>query len=272
MAFEISWRFPLDQASLFPPSSFPARHSRAISGLCGAYMVGVLAVMFKTTGAWPMASYTMTSWSLITLRHLFRAIGAPLLLQNLIRFPSVAGASTTVLVWWIFLVPAIAYFAGPKQRRWFLKFNFSPFLLNVHFLNLPLSMLDHALSPRWYTALFTLCIMSAARIIALTACRACPLAGRSTPRIFGLVALWASHTSSSTSSASTPTVTTCTSYFHLAQPGVLRVFLSYSQYMQWSGSVGKCCLMELHARDLSRGSSFSIEIRSIYGVCFRCSS
>lgn len=137
---------------LDPMTSALGANVRLVSCCCGLYMAGVLGAMFYTTGAWPMASYTMISWTLLMLRHVTRALAAPVSLQELLRFPAVAGATITVTVWWGVLVPAIYYFLPtPKARNWFVDLNLSPFLINVHALNLPLVMLDHALAPRPFT-------------------------------------------------------------------------------------------------------------------------
>jgi hypothetical protein len=120
-----------------------------LSAVAGVYMVGVIIWMFRVIGFWPMASYTMISWTVLAARYLLRAAGAPELLQEALRFPAVAGAVTTFTVWWTLLVPAICYSIKTPEGRWaFLKWNCSPFLFNVHALNLPLCILDHALSPR----------------------------------------------------------------------------------------------------------------------------
>ena len=82
----------------------------------------------------------------------------------MLRFPCIVQNSITVLVWWLVLVPAI-YFTLPKAgsktgqegssgvgpRRAFAKFNCSPFLINVHLLNLPLALCDSLLRPRLLT-------------------------------------------------------------------------------------------------------------------------
>jgi hypothetical protein len=120
-----------------------------LSAIAGVYMLGVLLWMFNEVGFWPMSSYTMISWTLLAARHLLRAAGAPSLVQEILRFPAVAGAVTTFTVWWTLLVPGILYAIKTPEGRWgFLKWNCSPFLVNVHAINLPLCILDHALSPR----------------------------------------------------------------------------------------------------------------------------
>lgn len=122
---------------------------RLVSSVCGAYMLGVLLHMFVTIGYWPMASYTLISWTILTFRHLLRAVGAPNYVHEAIHFPAVAGAATTFTIWWLVLVPAIYYcIPTPTGRTAFVQMNKSPLLINVHCLNLPLCVLDHALGSR----------------------------------------------------------------------------------------------------------------------------
>mmetsp|Transcript_10886 Transcript_10886/g.14167 ORF Transcript_10886/g.14167 Transcript_10886/m.14167 type:complete len:275 (+) Transcript_10886:102-926(+) len=140
--------FPHDQHSMFL-SDMVTLHPRLVAGVCAMYMTSWLVAMFIYAGPWPMASYTMISWTFLTLRHWARALNAPRIFTEIIRFPAVAGTVVTVVIWWIILVPAISFFAPSDSiRRGFLKFNFSPFLLNVHLINFPLCMIDHALGPR----------------------------------------------------------------------------------------------------------------------------
>ena len=113
------------------------------------YMSGVLLWMVHTVGYFPFMSYTMVSWTLLTFRFFLRAIGGPLAVQEALRFPCIAGHCTTFLVWWVALVPTISYFCETKEKRkQFLAWTINPFLFNVHVLNLPLCILDHALVPR----------------------------------------------------------------------------------------------------------------------------
>jgi len=69
-------------------------HPRIIAGVCGVYMVGVLLWMFHTVGYWPLVSYTMISWVLLTFRHLLRAADGPLIAREALRFPAVVGTVT----------------------------------------------------------------------------------------------------------------------------------------------------------------------------------
>lgn len=142
--------FPADHESIFI-SDYINLHPRLVSAICACYMTSWLIAMFVYTGAWPMASYTMVTWTLLTLRHWARALHVPRAISEILRFPAVAGTVVTVVIWWLILVPVIYFFAPSDSiRKGFLKFNLSPFLLNVHLLNFPLCMIDHALSPRMF--------------------------------------------------------------------------------------------------------------------------
>jgi hypothetical protein len=122
---------------------------RLLSGVCGVYMLAVLVSMLRTVGPWPLASYTMLSWNLVTLRHLLRATNAPTFIQEIFRFPALVGSITTTSVWWLALVPIIYHVLPSQQEKTrFVKFNAEWLLINIHLLNLPLSLLDQAFGPR----------------------------------------------------------------------------------------------------------------------------
>mmetsp|Transcript_55951 Transcript_55951/g.93201 ORF Transcript_55951/g.93201 Transcript_55951/m.93201 type:complete len:276 (-) Transcript_55951:3-830(-) len=126
------------------------------------YGISIIAYMVKSMGIWPMFSFTMMSWSLFTIRYFFSALhhcdfGVPyfFVISEALRFPALVCNSITVTVWWFILVPAIYTFIRFSDHKdkahrssMFLKWNFSPMLLNVHLLNLPLCALDHWLHPR----------------------------------------------------------------------------------------------------------------------------
>ena len=101
------------------------------------------------TGWWPLVSYTITSWNLLWLRMFFASIGSPhfKFIARLFKFPALAGCTITVSIWWSILVPLIHYLMGDKQKqKAFWEFNTSFLLLNIHLLNLPLSVVEFVLS------------------------------------------------------------------------------------------------------------------------------
>ena len=141
---------------VWPPDDGPAAalapwRARARAA-AAAYGVGLLLVMFRTVGAWPLASYTMLSWTLTTARGLL-LLGGCRRAAAYLRCASLTQNAITVVLWWGAIAPAI-YVALPtaKQRAAFARFNRTPFLVSVHLLNLPLAVLDHALEPRVLTA------------------------------------------------------------------------------------------------------------------------
>ena len=87
--------------------------------------------MAKNVGLWPLISYTMMSWCLMTARYTLEVFGETRIAEAL-RFPSLAQNSITVIVWWLALVPILLMSMSQKARRAFWKWNLSPFLLNVH--------------------------------------------------------------------------------------------------------------------------------------------
>ena len=118
----------------------------------GIYMVVVASLLVRAVGLWPLLSYTVTSWNILALRLLMAAAASawgarlPVLcvVAQALRFPALVGACITVSVWWLVLVPAISALLSkePEKQRGFILFNFSPLLLNVHLLNLPIAIAD----------------------------------------------------------------------------------------------------------------------------------
>lgn len=124
------------------------------AGACGIYMIVVAIILFNSMGIWPIVSYTVTSWNILSLRLICCAIASHTqnsyiaLLARTLRFPSLVGAFITVSIWWTLLVPTIYLLLGkePARQRGFLWFNFSPMLLNLHMINLPIALTDFAYS------------------------------------------------------------------------------------------------------------------------------
>jgi len=116
----------------------------------GAYMWAVTGVLLGSAGWWPLASYTVTSWNILATRLLCSGAasltgnGSAIFVASMLRFPSLVGACITVSVWWTLLVPTIYLLLGkePERQKGFLRFNFSPLLLNLHLINLPIAVID----------------------------------------------------------------------------------------------------------------------------------
>mmetsp|Transcript_99205 Transcript_99205/g.309203 ORF Transcript_99205/g.309203 Transcript_99205/m.309203 type:complete len:304 (+) Transcript_99205:112-1023(+) len=138
------------------------RAFRAAGALWGC---SLLASSLWHEGWWPMVSYTMQSWTLMTTRYVLGTLElhdagsspssgrwrqAVSRFNEALRFPSLVQNSITVVVWWTVLVPIILALYGKDARRRaaFQKFNMSFALLNFHGMNLPLAAADHLLSPR----------------------------------------------------------------------------------------------------------------------------
>lgn len=142
------------------------------------YGIIIIIYIVNQAGFWPMYSFTMMSWTIFTLRYFFSALyhldfGISLffVISEALRFPSLVCNSITVSIWWIILVPAIYtilyYKMGKKHSIAFMKWNASPFLINVHLLNLPLCAMDHWMYPRlltmfdlWMGIIFAICYVS----------------------------------------------------------------------------------------------------------------
>eukprot|EP00933_Yihiella_yeosuensis_P032913 TRINITY_DN2659_c0_g4_i2.p1 TRINITY_DN2659_c0_g4~~TRINITY_DN2659_c0_g4_i2.p1 ORF type:complete len:293 (+),score=26.03 TRINITY_DN2659_c0_g4_i2:286-1164(+) len=108
------------------------------------YCCGIVAYVVRNYGLIPFVSYTMTSYVLLAIRLSMHALGF-VNVAEVLRFPVLVMNFVTTTVWWTVLVPVLlAACPGGKDGRWrFIKFNFSFFLLNVHLLNLPISMWEH---------------------------------------------------------------------------------------------------------------------------------
>jgi len=114
------------------------------------WTLGILVYMVVLIGVWPFASYTMISWTLLTVRNLSILFGW-FNVATVLRFPSLVQNTVTVTIWWLVLVPLIYYMTSPEQREGFTKWNGGFFLVNVHLLNLFIATLDCYLAPRILT-------------------------------------------------------------------------------------------------------------------------
>lgn len=141
---------------------------------CCVYSLGILVWLVMAIGFWPFAAYTVISWSLMTIRFFSLQMGF-YAFASMIRLPAFAMNSITVSVWWLVLFPAFITFMNEDARRGFIKFNKHPLLFNLHFINLPMVLLDTYMHPRtltgfdlWITVmiafvylLFYLCVLDA---------------------------------------------------------------------------------------------------------------
>lgn len=139
--------------------SYPAIYSLRwwYSSLACAWMTYIMyLVMFHGTmkaAAW--MSYTLQSWTLLTLRHAACAL-APLSLSaarlaEWTRFPAAASPTVTFVVWNFLLAPFI-YVRGcstPRAKRNFVAFNTSFVLVQLHVCNMAFCIMNVAwASPR----------------------------------------------------------------------------------------------------------------------------
>jgi hypothetical protein len=119
--------------------------------LVGVWGLASIYIVYLTSGIWPLGSYTLTSWNLMTLRMItsyLSGLNIPGMswVADLLRYPALIGCTITVSIWWLVLVPLIdlllQYDKKRDSRAFFWKFNLSPMLLNVHLLNLPLVAIE----------------------------------------------------------------------------------------------------------------------------------
>ena len=83
----------------------------------GIYCALVTCALIYSTGIWPLCSYTITSWNLLTIRLLtscsyfakYTLFNVPVIkmISRLVTFPALVGCSITVSAWWIILVPLV---------------------------------------------------------------------------------------------------------------------------------------------------------------------
>jgi len=113
-------------------------------GILAFYCTAINFYVMKRYGPMPFVSYTMIAYTLLNLRLVCVFLGLKNI-SELLRFPVLVMAWVTTTVWWLVLVPILLFFipGGRDERRKFVEFNFSFFLINVHLINLPIAMLDH---------------------------------------------------------------------------------------------------------------------------------
>lgn len=119
------------------------------------YCTGLTAFLVCHVGPLPLASYTLTSWNLLTLRLFTSYLGDigyewAFDLSQLALFPSLIGCSVTCLIWWLVLTPLISNLLRkkPKDYKAFWKWNTSFLLLNLHGLILIFASIDFLHSGR----------------------------------------------------------------------------------------------------------------------------
>jgi len=119
-----------------------------ISCACIGWAALIVGYMFATVGSWPIVSFTIISWLIMTSRLVGVVLGpysvGMHMLAEALRGPALFNAVIVFGVWWMVLVPLLtAFMPDHKKRMDFFKFNFSFFLVNVHALNLPLGLWSH---------------------------------------------------------------------------------------------------------------------------------
>ena len=75
----------------------PATVRGAVEGAGALWCVGVIVWMVKVVGWWPFCTYTMISWTLLTLRYISSAVGLTSF-ASIIRFPAMCMCAVTVTV------------------------------------------------------------------------------------------------------------------------------------------------------------------------------
>eukprot|EP00924_Labyrinthula_sp_SR-Ha-C_P005453 snap_masked-scaffold_1-processed-gene-31.19-mRNA-1 protein AED:1.00 eAED:1.00 QI:0/0/0/0/1/1/2/0/278 len=136
---------------------FSETTAQKIRFVASIYGLVVMYFVKKQVGLGVFSSYTMQSWTWTTLRFCLSFLAAAsgnsvvAAISEKTRFISLVQNTVTFTVWWFILFPVLTAFLGfknPQQAKDFVKWNFSPFLLTVHGINLPFALLGHLLEPR----------------------------------------------------------------------------------------------------------------------------
>ena len=127
----------------------PSANLQLVRVFVGSYFFLFISFCIYMIGPWPLVSYTISSWNVLTMRYLaayFATLTADptiALLARTLKFPALVMNTITVTVWWGVLVPLIYFLLKSKaEKEGFMKFNFSVFLLHIHGLNLPVAIYE----------------------------------------------------------------------------------------------------------------------------------
>ena len=122
---------------------------QGLRGFAGLYFFLFMSLCLLKIGPWPLVSYTVSSWNVLTLRCISAFFGSMTedptvaLIARSLKFPALVMNTITVTIWWAVLVPVIFYLIKSKEgKEGFMKFNFSTFLLHIHGLNLPVAIYE----------------------------------------------------------------------------------------------------------------------------------
>jgi hypothetical protein len=111
------------------------------------WMNYVSMTVVRATGFWPWITFTMCSWTVMTIRHGLCTI-APFvpsvrLLIGVLRFPVLLSASITFGIWNFILLPAISIvFLSGERRRKFIRWAFTWRLCQIHLFNIIFAYLN----------------------------------------------------------------------------------------------------------------------------------
>jgi hypothetical protein len=144
----------------FKPASFdfPVRLSALNSFwhyfdcACALNGIVVLVLILRQIGPAPLVTYTMISWSILTVHNVLSASLpylpglVPLLgpLREFLRFPALVAATITFVIWNAVLAP-IFYFKFMKTaaaKAGFLTWILSPIMFEIHVFNYPIAVLS----------------------------------------------------------------------------------------------------------------------------------
>ena len=120
-----------------------------LRGVVGLFFFLFMSACLLKIGPWPLVSYTVSSWNVLTLRCMSAFFAGMTtdptvaVIARSLKFPALVMNTITVTIWWTVLVPVIYYLIKSKEgKEGFMKFNFSTFLLHIHGLNLPVAIYE----------------------------------------------------------------------------------------------------------------------------------
>ena len=151
-AFLLVYYRPSSSSFLVVSSSLPALCSswHYLSLAFAVNGVVVLGQVLYHIGPTPLATFTITSWSLLTAHNLLSALlpFVPKLIPFLgpvhefLRFPVLVAHTVTFLIWNFVLAPLLYVFMPTaSKKKEFIRWITTPFMVEIHVLNYPIAIL-----------------------------------------------------------------------------------------------------------------------------------
>jgi len=173
------WRTKPQHFEFEPTFPRPYSFSWYYNLITFAWMTIVLNLtLCGRAGLFVLSTYTIQSWTVLTIRHGLTAL-APFLsndkhillqINELLRFQGIVTATVTFVIWNFVIAPVILYkfMDCPKKRRDFVSWMFSFRLVQVHGFNIVFAILNTiATGPRHFTFIDLWCAFIMALLYSL---------------------------------------------------------------------------------------------------------